>query len=138
MRRVQGEGFPEPTKSILVVKPQSVERATALFQHLGFKIVTGTRYLGGHIGDEAACTEWIDSKVAGWATGVKALSTMALSSPQCAFAGLQKSLHSEWMHLQRSIGGIGPAFAPVEEAISSYFLPTLIGKDPDSRSSMQG
>ena len=124
--------FPEPTKSILVVKPQSVERATALFQHLGFKIVTGTRYLGGHIGDEGACTEWIESKVAGWVAGIKSLSKMALCSPQCAFAGLQKSLQSEWMHLQRSIGGLGPAFAPVEDAISSCFLPALIGKDPES------
>ena len=46
--------FPEPTKPILVVKPQSVDRAKELFQHLGFKVVTDTRYLGGHIGDEAA------------------------------------------------------------------------------------
>ena len=124
--------FPEPTKSILVVKPQSVERATALFQHLGFKIVTGTRYLGGHIGDEAACTDWVESKVDGWAKGIRALSTVARSSPQCAFAGLQKSLQSEWMHLQRSLGGIGSAFAPVEEAISKHFLPALLGTDPNS------
>ena len=58
--------FPEPTKSILVVKPLSVERATALFQHMGFKIVTGTRYLGGHIGNKAACAQWIQDKVDGW------------------------------------------------------------------------
>ena len=115
-----------------MVKPQSVERATALFQHLGFKIVTGTRYLGGHIGNEAACTEWINEKVEGWTRGIRALAIMARSSPQCAFAGLQKSLQSEWMHLQRSIGDIGPAFAPVENAISSCFLPALLGKDPDT------
>jgi len=115
-----------------VVKQQSLERATALFQPLGFKIVIWTRYLGGHIGDEAACTEWIESKADGWAKGVRALATMARSSPQCAFSGLQKSLQSEWMHLQRSIGDIGPAFAPVEDAISTHFLPALIGKDPDT------
>ena len=52
-----GRGYyPEPTKSILVVKPQSVERARAQFAHLGFKVVTGTRYHRGYIGDEAACT----------------------------------------------------------------------------------
>ena len=36
------------------------------------------------------------------------------------------------MHLQRSIGDIGSAFAPVEDAISSCFLPALLGKDPDT------
>ena len=69
--------FPEPTKSILVVKPQMVERAKAQFAHLGFKVVTGTRYLGGHIGDKAACTQWVDEKVMGWVAGVKALSKLA-------------------------------------------------------------
>ena len=122
--------FPEPTKSILCVKPQSVVRATALFQHLGFKIVTGTRYLGGHIGTEDECDQWVKKKVAGWADGVKALSKVARTSPQCAFAGLQKSLQSEWMHLQRATGGIGPLFAPVEAAISQFFLPALLGIDP--------
>ena len=37
--------FPEPTKSILIVKPQSVEAAKAKFAHLGFDVVTGARYL---------------------------------------------------------------------------------------------
>ena len=130
-REGPGRGyFPEPTKSILVVKPQSVDRAKELFQHLGFKVVTGTRYLGGHIGDEAACTQWVDEKVTGWVEGVHALARIAKSSPQCAFAGLQKSLQCEWMHLQRSIGNIGDAFDPVEAAISQHFLPALLGTCP--------
>ena len=41
--------FPELTKSILVVKPAMVERAKTHFNHLGFTILTGTRYLGGFI-----------------------------------------------------------------------------------------
>ena len=44
--------FPEPTKSILVVKPALVERARDRFTHYGFKVVTDTRYLGGYIGDQ--------------------------------------------------------------------------------------
>ena len=64
--------FPEPTKSILCVKPQSMVRVTALFQHLGFKVVNGTRCLGGHIGTEDEYDKWVKEKVAGWANGVKA------------------------------------------------------------------
>ena len=46
--------FLEPTKFILVVKPALVERSRAHFAHFahhGFKVVTGTRYLSGFIGD---------------------------------------------------------------------------------------
>ena len=42
--------FPETTKYILVVKPAMAERAKAHFYHLGFTVVTGTRYPGGSIG----------------------------------------------------------------------------------------
>ena len=43
--------FPAPAKSMLVVKPQSVERATARFVHLGFQATIGARYLGEYVGD---------------------------------------------------------------------------------------
>ena len=45
--------FPEPTKSILVVKPAMVQQAKTRFDHLGFTVVTGTRYMGGFIGTTA-------------------------------------------------------------------------------------
>ena len=55
--------FPEPTKSILIVKPQSVEAAKAKFAHLGFDVVTGARYLGGHVGTAESKGEWVSDKV---------------------------------------------------------------------------
>ena len=117
--------FPEPTKSILVVQPENVERATAALSHLGFTICTGARYLSGHIGTDAEKSEWVDGKVAGWVAGVEALSKVAHPSPHCAFIGLQKSLQSEWMHLQRVVGDISNAFMPIEDAIINTFLPSL-------------
>ena len=41
--------YPEPEKSILVVHPSNVLYAKTFFEDLKFKIVTGTRYLGGFI-----------------------------------------------------------------------------------------
>ena len=118
--------FPEPTKSILVVQPANVERAKATFAHLGFTIVTGARYLGGHVGTVESRDEWVREKVNLWSEGVEALSKVAQSSPHAAFVGLQKSLQSEWMHLQRVVGGIGHHFAPVENSIRTTFLPALL------------
>ena len=118
--------FPEPTKSILVVQPANVERAKATFAHLGFTIVTGARYLGGHVGTDESRDEWVRGKVNLWSEGIEALSKVAQSSPHAAFVGLQKSLQSEWMHLQRVVGGIGHHFAPVEDSIRTTFLPALL------------
>mmetsp|Transcript_22054 Transcript_22054/g.26206 ORF Transcript_22054/g.26206 Transcript_22054/m.26206 type:complete len:216 (+) Transcript_22054:116-763(+) len=117
--------FPEPTKSILKVQPENREHATAALVHLGFTIVAGARYLGGHIGTDAERDECVQGKFASWVEGVEALSRVAQPSPQCAFVGLQKSLQSIWMHLQRVIGDTGDAFTPIETVIHSKFLPAL-------------
>ena len=42
-----------------------------------------------------------------------------------AYAGLQKSLQQEWEVVQRVTPGIGDAFVPVEEEISTAFLREL-------------
>ena len=46
--------FLEPTKSILVVAPRNVPRSEYFFRGMGVKIVTGSRYLGGFVGDGAS------------------------------------------------------------------------------------
>ena len=43
--------FPDPTKNILVVSEQNVPRATEYFRGMGMQIVTGSRYLGGFVGE---------------------------------------------------------------------------------------
>ena len=43
--------FPNPTKSILVVALWNVARAGGLFWGMVLKVVTGSCYLGGLIGD---------------------------------------------------------------------------------------
>ncbi|KAI2506072.1 hypothetical protein MHU86_8393 [Fragilaria crotonensis] len=43
--------------------------------------------------------------------------------PQTAYAGLSQSLQSEWQYLQRVTPDIAPAFAPLEAAIATVFLP---------------
>ena len=109
------------------MKPQSVERATARFAHLGFQVTTGARYLGGYVGDTTDQAKYIDAKVTEWTDGICRLSTIARSSPQCSFIALQKSYQQEWMHLQRVVDGISSHFAPVEAALCTRFLPSLLG-----------
>ena len=78
--------FPEPTKSVLVVKPTVIKRAKARFDHLGFQVTTGTRYLGGFIGTATDDASHIRAKVGEWATGITRHSSVIQSSPKPPYA----------------------------------------------------
>jgi hypothetical protein len=109
--------FPEPLKSILIVRTHNRTRTSSTFDNLGFKVQTGSRYLGGYIGSKA------DREF--WTSAVTDLAFAALSHPQTAFAGLQKSLQHEWQFIQRVIDDIGDSFFNVKAAIADIFLPAL-------------
>ena len=55
--------FSEPTKSILVVSVQNLPRATEFFRGMGVQIVTGSRYLGGFVGEWETERQWFRTKV---------------------------------------------------------------------------
>ena len=88
-------------------------------------MVTGSRYLGGFVGERETEGQWMQEKVEGWAESVRTLAGVARKHPQSAYAGLQKSLQQEWAFMQRVTPGISNAFRPVEEEIAKAFLPAL-------------
>jgi hypothetical protein len=53
------------------------------------------------------------------------LAFAALSHPQTAFTGLQKSLQHKWQFIQRVIDDISDCFSDIKEAIANIFLPAL-------------
>ena len=61
----------------------------------------------------------------GWAESVYTLARVARKHLQSAYAGLQKSIQQEWAFVQRVTLGIGDTFGPVEEEITTTFLPAL-------------
>ena len=91
-----------------------------------FRHTDGHRYLGGFVGSGEAEAAWVDTQVKQWVDGVHSLAAVARRYPQTAYAGLSKSLQSEWQYLQRVTPGIAQAFAPLEEAIAKVFLPALL------------
>jgi hypothetical protein len=117
--------YPEPTKSLLIC--HDGEQAEAL-THLGrfhFASSNGHRYVGGFIGTPEARSAWLEPKIQAWIGGIDALARAARHFPQAAYAGLAKSLQSEWQYLQRVLPDCSAAFEPVEEALASAFLPAL-------------
>ena len=52
-RQGPGRGYhPEPTKSVLIVRPENLEAGKVFRARHGFRVCTGARYLGGYIGDK--------------------------------------------------------------------------------------
>eukprot|EP00978_Attheya_sp_CCMP212_P005533 scaffold12431_cov57-Attheya_sp.AAC.8 len=120
--------FPELSKSILVVREANLAAAQVAFKDLGFKITTGSRYLGGFIGEAAPQEEWVRGKTDAWATAVTTIAKVCQHYPQLAYAGLQKSLQQEWQFLQRVTDGISTEFESVKSSLKDDFLPGLLGQ----------
>ena len=116
--------FPEPFKSYVVVDETDLAEANALFGHLGVKVVTSHRLLGGHIGLSKGLHEYVDEKVVRWKDYVARINiaSVAPSQPQDAHVALTKCLACEWDYLQRVVPECGLAFEPVEESLRETFL----------------
>ena len=118
--------FPEPDKSILISPLATPLSALSSLAEFNFRHEAGHRYLGGFVGSGAAEAAWVDPQVQQWIEGVHRLAAAARRYPQTAYAGLSQSLQSEWQYLQRVTPDISPAFAPLEAAIATVFLPALL------------
>ena len=66
--------------------------AEEFFRGMGLRVVTGSRYLEGFIGDGAAENSWLAGKVEGWAESVGTLAGVSRKHLQSAYARLKKSL----------------------------------------------
>ena len=56
-RQGPGRGYyPEPSKSVIIVRPENLEAGKCFGARHGFQVCTGARYLGGYIReDESKC-----------------------------------------------------------------------------------
>ena len=82
--------YPEPTKSILIVRQHNLEEARLRFP--AFQVKTGNRYLGGFISQDEAHNEWLGEKTKFWTEAVTGLTSVTQAFPQPAYSGLQPSL----------------------------------------------
>ena len=126
--------FPEPSKSIFICRRGDRPRARQVLEEFNFLHKDGARYIGGFIGSDEARDEWIAPKLEAWKMGIKTLARIAKRYPQTAYAGLTKSLQTEWTYLQRVVPNIHESFSEIEKAIAEDFLPALFdGAPPDRR-----
>ena len=123
--------FPNGSKTHLLVKPDAVERARALFKDTGINICTeGKRYLGGAIGGTPFLNQFANRKVQEWANELRTLSTFAKTQPHAAYAAFTHGLSSKWTYFLRVTCMEDPELLqPLESVIRQQFIPALTGKD---------
>ena len=83
--------FPNPKKTVLLVKPEFLQEAKRMFSSSGVVIQTnGNRHLGGVVGDSAYCDTFLAKRVASWKQDLVSLAGMAVTQPQAAYAVFTK------------------------------------------------
>ena len=121
--------YPEPSKSIVIVKDGLMDKAKEKFGDLGLKMVEAHKFLGGFVGKEDTVRKLISKKVTKWAEVVEDLADAAVRYPQDTYIAFIKSLQCEWEYLQRAVENKGEEFSPLTEVIQKKFLPAVFGRE---------
>ena len=121
-----GRGYhPDLTKSVLIVRPDNIEAGKVCGARHGFRVCTGSRYLGGCIGEDESKCDYLGERTLTWEKNNKMIRETARKYPQESYAAVVCSIQSEWIFLQRVTWYTGGAFAGVEKMIRGTFLPRL-------------
>ena len=124
--------YPLPQKTVLIVKEHMKIYADQLFKGTGVKISTsGEKHLGATIGSKKFRKEYISKKVQSWIEDVQELSRIAKDEPQAAYSCYVNAISRRWSYFQRTIPDISDEFQPLEDEISSNFIPALLGRQVD-------
>ena len=89
----------------------------------------GHRYLGAALGSDEFKKIYVERKITKWIEDLKELSMIAAEEPQVALSAYTKGICHRWSFIQRTVEGIGPLFAPLEDCIRETFIPALVGRD---------
>jgi hypothetical protein len=65
--------YPEPDNIILIVQPSNKDTTQKQFQDLGFKVTTGSCYLGGFIAEKNKKDEWMQELTLKWTAAIAEL-----------------------------------------------------------------
>ena len=124
--QVLGRGYhPNPTKSVLIVRPENLEAVKVFGARHAFRVCTGARYIGGYIGDDKSKRDWLRERTLTWYKNFNTISESAGKYPQDSYATVVCLIQSEWIFLQHVTWYTGDSFAVVENMIRETFLHRL-------------
>ena len=121
-----GQGYhPDPTKSVLIVRPDNIEAGKVFGARHGFRVCTGACYLGGYIVDNESKRYWLRKRTLMWEKNINTTRKTAGKYPQESYAAVVRAIQSEWIFLLHVTWYTGALFAVVEKIICENVLPRL-------------
>ena len=119
--------FPKATKCWLIVKPDKFEEAKSAFDRTDINVTCeGRRHLGAILGSRSYLEEYVGNIVETWVQEILKLSEFAMSQLQAAYAAFSFAIRHKWTYCLRTIPDIENLLQPLEEAIQSVLIPTLL------------
>ena len=126
--------YPNPSKTVLVVGEENVEKGKVTFRGTGITISThGSRHLGTALGSLHFIEEYVDTKVKGWIEEIENLAAISATQPQAIYAAFFHDTQNKWTYLCRTIPGISHLLRPLEDAIQQKLIPSITGQPPCSQ-----
>ena len=81
-RQGLGQGYPpDPTKSVLIIRPDNIEAGKEFRERHGFRVCTGACYLGGYIGDNKYKHDWLRDRTLTWDNNINTISEITGNIP---------------------------------------------------------
>ena len=118
---------PEPKKCVLVVSPDHLTTACAMFNRFGVEVTTGHGLLGSFIGDHPGMNNYVEDCVREWLCMIEKLIIVAKTQPQLAYSAFMRSIQCQWTYLQRVTPHSGSFFEPIDCIVTEQLLPTIFG-----------
>ena len=121
---LQGPGrgyYPEPSKIVLIVRPQNLEAGKVFGACHVFKVCTDAHYFGGYIGDNESKHYWLRERTLAWDKNIRMFSKTARKYPQESYSAVVRAIQSELICLQRVTWDTGDVFTGVEKMIQEFF-----------------
>ena len=123
--------FPKAAKTFIIVKPEFLESARAIFQGSGVQVTAnGQHHLGAAIGSCGFAEKHVAEKVKLWSEEICVLSLFAQMHPHSAYAAFTHGIVHKWNFLMRTVQSISHLFQPLEDAIHQFLIPAMSGRNP--------
>ena len=112
-----------------MMKPDKFEEAKSAFDWTDINVTCeGRRHLGAVLGSRSYPEEYVGNKVETWVQEILKLSEFAMSQPQAAYAAFSFGVRYKWTYFLQTIPNIEDLRQPLEEAIRSVLIPTLLNR----------
>ena len=119
--------YPNPEKSWLIVKPEKLQLAKAMFAGTRINITDqGKKHLGASIGSAAYKKSYLKTKTNEWVSQLTVLSEIAKIYPHAAYCAFTAGFKHKLNYVMRTLESIEEDLKPVEEVIRNRLIPSLL------------